>query len=144
MKLLLSLLCFTTITAFSQTTEPLLEKLKKTQERLSGKFSDTLPNQSKELNGRITKDRKKPQVTIINPKQEKNGLGAIPNFMPRQQQKLPIMDINQESMVMVLPQDNMPCVVPNMELFKTMPNAGSKNILEKPIDPNIYLQKPKS
>lgn len=144
MKWLVSLLCFTTITTFSQTKEPLLEKLKKTQDLLSGEFSDTIPNYEAGPNKTITKDQKQPKVTIIIPKTEKVGPGTIPNLIPRSQQKPPIMDANQKGMVITLPQDHMPCLVPNMQLFKAMPNAGNKIVLEKPIDPNIYLQKPKS
>ena len=36
-----------------------------------------------------------------------------------------------------LPQDRMPCIVPNMELHRQMPNWGGE-LLEKPIDPEIY------
>jgi hypothetical protein len=139
MKLLLSLLCFTTITASSQTKEPLLEKLKKTQDRLSGKLSNTIPNQGVGIN----RDQK-PRVTIIIPETKKSGPGTIPNLAERYQFKPPIMNANRESMVIALPQDNMPCIVPNMDFWKVMPNAGNKVVLEKPIDPGIYLNKPKS
>jgi hypothetical protein len=140
MKWLLSILCLTTITAFCQTKEPLLEKLKKTQDRLSGKLSDTMPNQGIGLN----RDQKKPRMTIIIPETKKSSPGTIPNLMERYQYKPPVMDANQESMVIALPQDNMPCIVPNMGFWKAMPNAGNKTILEKAIDPGIYLNKPKS
>ena len=40
-----------------------------------------------------------------------------------------------------LPLDNMPCIVPNMSLFKAMPNAGSLALLENPTDPGIFLKK---
>jgi len=144
MKWLLSFLCFTSITAFSQTKESLLEKLKKTQERLSG----TLPNQEVYLNQRIQgpsiiKDPEKPQVTIIIPETEKVGPGSIPNLM-RLKNKPSIINVNQESMVIALAQDNMPCIVPNMEFWKAMPNASNNIILEKPIDRGIYLNRPKS
>ena len=36
-----------------------------------------------------------------------------------------------------LPVDRMPCIVPNMELYRQMPNRGQE-LLERPIDPNIY------
>jgi hypothetical protein len=145
MKWVLSLFCFISIAAFSQTKEPLLKKLKETQDRLSGKLSDTIPyREFGQGPSAITEDQKKPRVTIIIPREEKNGPGTIPNAIPRSQHKPLIMDGNQESVVMALPQDNMPCVVPNMELYKVMPNAAGKIMLEKPIDPGIYLQKPKS
>ena len=41
-----------------------------------------------------------------------------------------------------LPPGNMPCIVPNMNLFRAMPNAGSLALLEHPTDPGIYLNKP--
>ena len=149
MKWLLSFLCFTGITAFSQTKEPLLEKLKKTQERLSGTLPSTIPNQGVDINRRvqrpsiIIKDQKKPQVTIIILETEKIGPGSIPNLM-RFKKKPSIINVNREGMVIALPQDNMPCIVPNMAFWKAMPNASNKTILEKPIDRGIYLNKPKS
>ena len=55
MKWLLSLLCFTTVTAFSQTDKPLSEKLKKTQEQLRGTLPDAIPNPGLGLNQRTEK-----------------------------------------------------------------------------------------
>jgi hypothetical protein len=42
-----------------------------------------------------------------------------------------------------LPQDNMPCVVPNMKYHRTMPTVGDSTILKHPIDPGIYAYKKK-
>ena len=115
MKWLLSLLCFTTVTAFSQTDKPLLEKLKKTQEQLNGRLTDAIPNQGLGLDQRIQRPsiingQKKPQLTIISPKTERLAPGSIPNLTPRSQYKPRIIDANEQSMVVTLPQDNMPCL----------------------------------
>ena len=149
MKWLFSLLCFTTITAFSQTNKPLLEKLKKTQEQLRGKLPDAIPNQALGLNEKVQRPsiidgQKKRQLAITNPNAERLAPGRIPNATWRFQNKPRILDANEQSMVITLSQDNMPCLVPNMEFWKVMPNAGNKAMLQRPIDPGIYLQKPKS
>jgi len=39
-----------------------------------------------------------------------------------------------------LPQDRMPCIVPNMEMYRQMPNSGQE-LLNRPIDPQIYGSK---
>ena len=49
---------------------------------------------------------------------------------------------NNKRTVTSLPLDNMPCIVPDMNLLAVMPNAGSLAILEHPTDPGIYLNKP--
>jgi hypothetical protein len=149
MKGLLFLLCFTTISAFSQTTKPLLEKLKKTQEQLRGTLPDVIPNQEPDLDQRTQRQlavtgQKKPQLTIISPRIERPGQGRIPNLIPRFSYKPRIIVANEQTMVIALPQDNMPCLVPNMEFWKKMPNAGNKIVLEEPIDRDIYLYSPKS
>ena len=128
MKWLLSLVCFTTVTAFPQTDRPLLEKLKKTQEQLRGTLPDAIPNPGLGLNQRT----------------EKIAPGRTPNLIPQFQYKPRIIDANDQSMVIALPQDNMPCLVPNTKIFKAIPNAGNKGMLEMPGDPGIYLQRPKS
>ena len=128
MKWLLSLLCFTTVTAFSQTDKPLSEKLKKTQEQLRGTLPDAIPNPGLGLNQRT----------------EKIVPGRTPNLIQQFQYKPRIIDVNDQSMVIALPQDNMPCLVPNTKIFKAIPNAGNKGLLEMPSDPGIYLQRPKS
>ena len=155
MKWLLSLLCFTTITAFSQADKPLLEKLKKTQERLKGSSPNTIPNQGLGLEQRIQRPSNIqgqkshqltiiPPMTIMPPKTERRRPGSIPNVSPQFQYKPRIIDANEQRIVIALSQDNMPCIVPNMKLVKAMPNAGDKSMLERPTDPGIYLQKPKS
>jgi hypothetical protein len=123
MKWLLPLFCFTTISAFSQTKELLLKKLKETQDRLSGKV--IIPK----------------QVEKVTPKPKSN---LTSNHPYKNLQTSLIINASQQTALIILKQDNMPCLVPNMEFWKTMPNAGGKALLEKPIDPGIYLQKPKS
>src|SRR6186713_2458008 len=49
---------------------------------------------------------------------------------------------DNERTVPSLPLGKMPCIVPNMNLFGAMPNAGSLALLEHPTDPEIYLNKP--
>ena len=147
MKWLLSVLCFTTVTAFSQTDKPLLEKLKKTQENLKGKSPDAIPNPGLGLDQRIQKPPiayKDPQSIIIYPKKERPAAGSIPNAMSQFQYKPRIIAANEQSMVIALPQDNMPCLVPNMKLYKAIPNAGNKSMLQNPNDADSYLQKPGS
>lgn len=51
---------------------------------------------------------------------------------------------NNERAVTSLPLDNMPCIVPYMNLLGAMPNAGSLALLENPIDPGIYVLKQKT
>ena len=41
----------------------------------------------------------------------------------------------------LLPQDNMPCLRPDMRNYRKMPNAGDSSILKHPVDPGIYALK---
>jgi hypothetical protein len=124
MKWLLTFLCFISITAFSQgRNQPLMEKLKKTQERLSGKV--IFPEQAEKVTPKA-----KPNLT--------------PGDSYKRLQPPPVMNPDRQIAVIILKQDNMPCLVPNMEFWKKMPNAGGKTLLERPIDPGIYLNKRKS
>src|SRR3990170_4306088 len=52
-----------------------------------------------------------------------------------------IIQRDDERTLISLPLDNMPCVVPNMNLFRAMPNVGSIAILQNPVDPGIYIPK---
>ena len=52
-----------------------------------------------------------------------------------------IIQMDNERALISLPLDNMLCIVPNMNLFRTIPNAGSLALLENPTDPGIYLNK---
>src|SRR5215203_2418082 len=49
---------------------------------------------------------------------------------------------NKEKAVTSFPPGKMPCIIPDMNLFKTMPNVGTIAMLEHPTDPEIYLNKP--
>src|SRR5688572_24132464 len=100
MKWLLSFLCFTTISVFSQTKEPLLKKLKETQERLSGKV--IIPK----------------QVEKVTPKPKSNQTS---NYSYKKLQTPLVIDASQQTALIILKQDNMPCIVPNMEFWKAMP-----------------------
>ena len=68
------------------------------------------------------------------------------NFQPKLRTVTPMQSEtkqrNNERVVTSLPLGNMPCIVPNMNLFNTMPNVGSIAMLEHPTDPGIYLNKP--
>ena len=137
MKWLLCFLCFTTITVFSQTNkESLIEKLKKTEEKL-GRSTPGLNHKSLQLPPSV--NSKKPGRT---------SPGSLPNAETglnyKRLQWPSIINSNQQSIVIALPQDHMPCIVPNMSLFRVMPNAGNRSIIQKPVDPDIYLQRPKS
>jgi hypothetical protein len=51
---------------------------------------------------------------------------------------------NMESMVLALPQDNMPCLVPNMKLWNSMPVVSDKTIAENQKPYKVPQPKPKS
>jgi len=131
MKWLLSLLCFTTITAFSQADKPLLEKLKTTQERLKGKSFDNIPNPGVELYPRAKKtsvhtgENILPPLTLVVPETGRPGAGEIPNAATRSAAKPRVINGNEQSMVLALPQDNMPCLAPDMSQFN-MPVMGKE------------------
>jgi hypothetical protein len=57
--------------------------------------------------------------------------------------KRAIINTIGERAVIVLPQDNMPCIRPDMRFFKVMPNIGSLALLEHPSDPGIYVNRRK-
>ena len=68
------------------------------------------------------------------------------NFQPKLRTLTPMQSEttqrNNKLAVTSLPLGNMPCIMPDMNLFKTMPNVGSIAMLEHPTDPGIYLNKP--
>ena len=64
----------------------------------------------------------------------------IQGLNPRQD-KIELNENMRERTVITLRQDNMPCIVPNMKLLKAMPNIGNIAMLEKAIDPRIYIPK---
>jgi hypothetical protein len=149
MKWLLSVLCLLSISAFSQTNKPLLEKLKTTQEQLKGKSFDDIPNPALDFQLQT----KKPSVrngenilppTLIVPETGIPGPGNIPNAARMPNAKPRVIGGNMESMVLALPQDNMPCVVPNMKLFKSMPVVNDKTIAENQKAYKVPQPKPES
>ncbi len=159
MKWLLSLLCFTTISAFSQVDNPLLEKLKTTKERLKGKSPNNIPNPGLDfqLQGKKPFPNTNPplayvvpnernQLNPIVPESERTGRpGKIPNAARSSDFKPQVIAGNEEIMVLALPQDNMPCIVPNMKLFKPMPGVNDRAIAENQKPFKLVLPpKPKS
>ncbi len=125
MKWMYLLICFISISAFGQSdNKSVLDKLKKT-DRLINK-----PNPG--IN--------KPNHGINKPNPGNFQRGIIVHRFNPDQQGIIIPD-NRERVVIALRQDNMPCIVPNMNLFKIMPNACSIAMLQNPTMPGIYLQK---
>jgi hypothetical protein len=149
MKWLLSLLCFTTVTAFSQVAKPLLDKLKITQEQLKGKSFDDIPKPEVELYPRAKKppvhtgDNILPPALVV-PETGIPGPGKIPNAARMYHPKPQVIGGNVESMVLALPQDNMPCLVPNMKLWNSMPVVSDKTIAENQKPYKVPQPKPKS
>ena len=150
MKWLLSLLCFISISAFSQTDKPLLEKLKTTQEQLKGKSFDDIPNPALDFQRRTKKPPVRtgenilPPLTLGVPETGIPGPGKIPNAARRSDSKPRVTMGNVESMVLALPQDNMPCIVPNMKLYRLMPGVNEKTIAENQKPYKLLQPKPKS
>jgi hypothetical protein len=149
MKWLLSLLCFTSITAFSQTDKPLLEKLKTTQEKLKGKSFNNIPNPGQEFQLRSKKPAQNtgeinPPLVFVVPEREGRGPGEIPNAITRSGANPRVIAGGEQSMVLALPQDNMPCIVPNMKSSKSMPGVNDKTIAENQKLFKLLQPKPKS
>lgn len=125
MKWMYLLICFISTSAFSQSNnKSVLDKLKQT-DRLINKTNPVID---------------KPNPGINKPGSGNFQRDTIVHRFNQNQQKIIIPD-NIERVVIALRQDNMPCIVPNMNLFKTMPNVGSIAMLQNPIDPDIYLHK---
>ena len=150
MKWLLSLLCFISVSAFSQTDKPLLEKLKTTHERLKGKSFDDIPNpgldgqlRAKKLPVNIGENMRSP-LTFVVPETGRTGPGDIPNAAKHSFGEPRVIAGNEQGMVLALPQDNMPCIVPNMKLFKPMPGVTDKTIAENQKLFKLLQPKPKS
>jgi hypothetical protein len=81
---------------------------------------------------------KKPGQPFLNFKRDSvvNSLSALMNRpVTRNWTRI---DSNKLGIVYALPLDNMPCIVPDMEAHRTMPNAGNKGMLKNPVDPGIY------
>ena len=128
MKWIFLLFCLISSTAFSQlNNKSILDKLKQTDRLLNKTGSDKL------------------RLDRLIDKSNSGDLqrGTIVLRFNQNQQEI-IMPQNQERIVIALRQDNMPCIVPNMNLFKAMPNVGNMAMLQNPIDPRIYISKQKS
>lgn len=123
MKWMYLLFCFISTTAFSQlNNKSVLDKLKQTDRLINKPVLDKL-NQSnlliQEPNSRHLQRR-----TIVHQYQNLQEI---------------IIPANRERVLIALGQDNMPCIVPNMKLFKTMPNVGSIAMLQNRSDPGIFI-----
>lgn len=129
MKWIFILACFTYTPAFSQlNNKSVLDKLKQTDRLINKPVLDNL-NPADRL--------------ITKPNSGNLQREPIAHSFKQRQEKIIIPD-NRERVVIALHQDNMPCIVPNMNLFKIMPNAGDITMLKKPIDPGIYAPIPKA
>jgi hypothetical protein len=123
MRWTILLVCFISTTVFGQSNKnSVLEKLKKT-DQLMGRGNPDIFQRGTVQN--LNPDRK----TLYNKKKQYYG-----------QQKIIIPD-DRVRVVIALRQDNMPCIVPNMNFFKAMPNVGNLALLENPVDPGIYIPK---
>jgi len=157
MKWLLSLLCFISASAFSQTDKPLLEKLKTTQEQLKGKSRSDIPNPG--LDFRLWEKKSSPNtnpplayvvpnernlLTPVVPESDRTGPGKIPNAVVRFGANPRVITGNEQGMVLALPQDNIPCLVPNMKSLKPMPGVSDKTIAENQKLFKLLQPKPKS
>src|SRR5215216_817848 len=107
MKLTFLLACFISTTAFSQlNNKSVLDKLKQTDRLINKPVLDKL-EQTEHL--------------ITKPNSGNLQRGTIVHRFKQNQKKI-IIPENRERVVTALRQDNMPCIVPNMDLFKAMPN----------------------
>ena len=157
MKWLFSLLCFISTSAVSQTDEPLLEKLKTAQEQLKGESGGDIPNPG--LDFRLWEKKPSPNnnpplayavpnernaLTPVVPESERTGPGKIPNVVVPSGAQPRVIKGNEQGMVLALPQDNMPCLVPNMKSSKPMPGVTEKSIAENQKLFKLLEPKPKS
>jgi hypothetical protein len=49
-----------------------------------------------------------------------------------------LIGTSKHGKVYALPQDNMPCIMPEISKLTIMPNIQGDSIMQKPIDPGIY------
>lgn len=117
MKWVFILLLFAGTTSSAQ-----VNKQKELMQKL--KLQEQLRKGNPKLQEQLIKGNSKTTVVITNPRQ-----GRVVTY--------------SEQRVTTLPQDNMPCIVPNMNFYRVMPNASDSTILKYPIDPGIYVQKPR-
>ena len=124
MKWMYLLVCFISTAAFSQLNKKsVLDKLKETDRLINKPVFDKL----------------KPADGLITNPSSRN----LQRHRFKQNRQEIIIPENRERVVIALRQDKMPCIVPNMKLFRTMPNIGDVAMLKHPIDPGIYGPYPK-
>jgi hypothetical protein len=134
MKWIFLLICFVTTIASGQADEnSTLEKLKKT-DRLMGR--DNYNNSQPKLRTLI------PMQSETIQRNHESVITSLQKLKTLTHMQSKIIHRDNERALISLPLDNMSCIVPNMNLFKVMPNAGSLALLEHPTDPGIYLNKP--
>ena len=134
MKWILFLFFFASTIAFGQVdNNSVLEKLKKTDK----------------LMGRDEHNSFQPKLRTLTPMQNENIQSDNERvFIPLRKLRTlthmqsEIIQKDDERAIVSLPFDHMPCIVPNMNLFRAMPNAGSLALLKNPTDPGIYMRKP--
>ena len=134
MKWIFLLACFVTTTASGQVDEKsVLEKLKKA-DKLFGR--DNYNNFQPKLGTLI------PMQSETIQRNNERVITSLQKLKTLTHMQSEIIHRDNERALISLPLDNMPCIVPNMNLFRAMPNAGSLALLEHPTDPGIYLNKP--
>jgi hypothetical protein len=112
MKLLLLAICAASFTASAQVIDK--ETLKKRVEQFNKKY----------------KHNGMPNVPLFNPKFQTNIASASPGLVPRR------------SGVQTLPQDAMPCLVPDVTEIATMPNGATKADVFNSVIPNAVPVQP--
>jgi len=116
-NILLSLSCFFSIACFSQNNSAVTFDVK----------------------GHLAKQRKdttKPKIqATTKPFLKLNTSTTSPSYLSGAR----VVGTSKLGKLYALPNSNMPCIVPDMKQFQSMPNIGDKTILEKPIDPGILL-----
>lgn len=120
-KSFLAAACFVSIICFSQNNSKVTFDLK---DHLSKNKTDTT----------------KPKVKL-----NRNTPVVMKNYSTLQRSynsKPRLIGESKHGKVYALPQDNMPCIMPDMKLFNAMPNFADKNA--KTIDPGILLKNKKT
>ena len=134
MKWILLLFCFVSTIAFGQVNNnSVLEKLKKTDRLMGRDEHNSFQPKLKTLTPMKIENIQRDNERVFIPLQKLRTLTHMQGG---------IIQKDNERAIVSLPFDHMPCIVPNMNLFKTMPNVGSIAMLEHLTDPGIYLNKP--
>lgn len=93
-----------------------------------------------------------PGIKNYYPKAESHVPGNIPTIRVPLRKKLPgsnpvpgarkrLLGQSHLGPVYALPQSNMPCIMPNLNIHNLMPNASDGRELRNPIDPGILPEK---